>query len=271
MSIFKRANESETQKPLTKTVTSAFFEDDRFKLDDEFEALLKEASDNSSVYENRVKSFKVAQAKEKTSYEFSRPEPAIYDSGKGGIRRAGYGQIFEDETQSQFSNEKIRSIQYDNERYAENGFSIWEPEFDAIQQGFENSQRTSDQIYDRRTSAEMKAARHQAWEKEQMNTIRQAKVLPYRGLGVSRLANEKPLNHGNFGSADEYYAEMQDSIRDMVRASNNERKTKIQRQGADPKERREAWENKEAIAARTMDSMQNSSFLAQFADSFELE
>lgn len=271
MSIFKRANESEAPRQLPKVVTSAFFEEDKFKLGDEFEALLKEASDNNSVYESRVKSFKVAQTKEKASYEFNKPEPAMYDSSQGGIRRAGYGQIFEDETLNVSSNDKIRSTQYDGNRYAENGFSIWEPEFDALQSGFENSQRVSDQIYDRRTTAEVKAAKHQAWENEQMGKIREAKVLPYRGLGVSRLANEKPINHDRFGSADEYYAEMQDNIREMVRESNNERKKKIQRNGADPKERREAWENKEAIAARTMESLQNSSFLANFADSFEID
>ena len=271
MSIFKRASESEPVTPLPKVVTSAFFDDNKFKLDDEFEALLKEASDNSSVYENRVKSFKVAQNKGKSAHEFVKPEPAMYDPNLGGIRRAGYGQIFEDESQNSSYNDKILSTRYDSERYAENGFSIWEPEFDTLQQGFENSQRASDQIYDRRTTAEIKAAKNQAWEREHLESIRKAKVLPYRGLGVSRLANEKPLNHNEFGSSDEYYAAMQDNVREMVRQSNNERKTKIQRQGADPKERREAWENKEAIAARTMESMQNSSFLAEFADSFELK
>lgn len=266
MSIFKRANETETNKP-SKVVTSAFFESQDFSVGDEFEALLKEASTHKSTYDNRVKNFKTAKSQATKEYQFEKPEPAFYDPSLGGIRRAGYGQAFEDEIAMSQNLENIRSAEYG----AQESFSIWDPEFDALQSGFETGQRMDDQIFERRSAAEMKMAKNRAWEKEKMQTIREAKVLPYRGLGVSRLANEKPLHHGDFNSADEFYAQAHDDIREMVRSANDERRTKIQRNGVDPKERRDAWENKEAIAARTMKSLNDSSFLAQFADSFELK
>ena len=261
MSIFRKAEELSN---VPKSISDVLFDDHKIVIADEFDGLIKEASNNRSVYENRLKSFKVAH---QASHEFEAPLPAKYADSTGGIRRSGYGEIFPGE-KTMFGSEHVRNINLDNDRYAESGLSIWEPEFDDIQEAFEASQKVSDSIYDRRSAAEKKAAAHTAWEKNQTSQIKKSNVLPYRGLGISRIASEKPLNHGNFASADDFYAEANDNIRDIIRESNNDRKTKISRKGVDPKDRRDQWENKEAISARTMSSLQNSSFLAGFAEKF---
>ena len=185
------------------------------------------------------------------------------------------GRRFDDEKSEMFGvQDHIRSINYDNTKTAENiannGFSIWEPEFDELEAAFKQSQETESAKFVRRSAAEKQALANKSWEYQQLNQIRQAKVLPYRGLGISRLASEQPIQHGKIGSVNEFYAEAQDSIRDMIRQSNDERKSKIQRQGVDPTERRSEWENKEAIAARTMEALNNTSFLANFAEAIHL-
>ena len=90
-------------------------------------------------------------------------------------------------------------------------------------------------------------------------------------MGVSRLANEMPIHHGNFNSVGDFYAEAQDSIRNMSKTANSERKSGIQRKGVDPNERREQGENKEAIAARTMKSLESSSLLVRMAEGLDIE
>jgi hypothetical protein len=265
MSIFRKASELNN---LPNSVSDALFENHDISFTDEFEGLLREASSNKSVYENRLKNFKEAGL---LKHEFEAPKPALYEESNGGIRRAGYGQRFAGEKSELFNQDSIRSINFDNNRYAENlldnGFSIWETEFDELTSAFEQSQRQHDSMFDRRTAAEKKAIAHKNWEREQSSQIRKANVLPYRGLGVARLANESPIHHGNFNTFDEFYADTQDSIREMIRESNSTRKAKISRKGVDPAEKLDQWQNKEAIAARTMKALENSSLIARFADS----
>ena len=260
MSIFRKAEELSS---VPKSINDALFDDHQIVIADEFDSLIKEASDNRSVYENRLKSFKQAQQ----NHDFEKPLPAKYAESTGGIRRSGYGELFPGE-KSIYGSEHVRDINLDNDRYAQNGLSIWEPEFDELESAFKQSQQKTDDVFNSRIAAEKKAVAHANWEKEQSSQIRKSNVLPYRGLGVSRIASEKPLDHGRFDSADDFYAEVNDNIRDMIRESNSDRKTKISRKGVDPKERRDLWENKEAISARTMSSLQNSSFLADFAEKF---
>lgn len=271
MAIFRKASELSS---IPNVVNNAYFESNEIEIQDDFSDILKEAADlkNKSVYASRVKNFKESSANE---YQFTPAEPAIYNDLQGGIRRAGYGQRFQGENSPMFGQESVRSIEFDNNKYAEsllnNGFSIWEPEFDDLADAFEASQKQHDAIFDRRTAAEKKAAAHTAWEKEQIGQIRQSKVLPYRGLGVSRLANELPIDHGRLNTVDEFRGEVQDSIREMIKESNATRKAKISRQGASPEERRSQWENKEAIQARTMQSLENQSFIAKFAEGIMLD
>jgi len=265
MSIFRKASELNN---LPNSVSDALFENHDISFADEFEGLLREASSNKSVYQNRIKSFKEAGL---IKHDFEAPKPALYEENQGGIRRAGYGQRFAGEKSELFGEDKIRSLNFDNNRYAENllenGFSIWEPEFDDLANAFDESQRQHNAMFDKRTAAEKKAIAHQTWQNEQSNQIRKANVLPYRGLGVSRLANEAPIHHSNFNTFDDFYAETQDSIREMIRESNSSRKAKISRKGVDPAERINQWQNKEAIAARTMNALQDDSIIARFADS----
>jgi len=270
MSIFRKASELNN---MPQAVSNALFEDNSIEVHDEFGDLIKEASNlnNKSIYEARIEKFKKASV---NSHEYSAPMPAKYSELPGGIRRVGYGQRFADENSETFGAEKIRSINYDNNRYAENllenGFSIWEPEFDSLKDSFKESQDAADAIFDRRTAAEKKSMAHKSWEETNKNQIRKSNVLPYRGLGITRLANEQPIHHGNINSYSEFYADAQDSLRQMTRESNSDRRTQITRKGCDPAERRSEWENKEAIAARTMESLNNSSFLANFAEGISL-
>lgn len=270
MSIFRKASDLNS---IPKAINNAYFDDVDFNSVDEFDSLLKEASEvaNKTTYANRVKNYTETQSK---NHEFQKPEPARYAEIEGGIRRAGYGQRFNDEYSETFGAEKIRSIQFDNNKYAEsllnNGLSIWEPEFDEIQSAFSESQKQSDEIFDRKSLAEKRVASNNSWQAEQLQNIRKANVLPYRGLGISRLANETPIHHGNFNSVNDFYAEAQDSIRGMIKESNANRKAQIERKGIDPEERRSQWENKESISARTMESLSKSSFLSKFAEDLSL-
>jgi len=271
MSIFRKAYELDS---LPVSVSDALFENNHITIEDEFEHLIREASSaqNKAVYDSRLKNFKEGQASVK---DFEKPQPARYAEVEGGIRRAGYGQRFNNEHSELFGQEKIRSLSFDNNKYAENllnnGFSIWEPEFDELENAFNESQEQQNAIFDRRTAAEKKAVAHTNWEAEQSSKIRKTNILPYRGLGISRLANETPIHHGDFNSVNDFYAEAHDSIREMSRAANSERKTSITRKGIDPNERRDQWENKEAIAARTMKSLESSSLLVKFAEGLEIE
>jgi hypothetical protein len=277
MSIFRKASESEAVRPLPNVVANAFFDTASVSFEDEFAGLLKEASSDRSIYENRLKEFNKVASK---SHEFEAPQPAKYNNDKysdmpGGIRRAGYGQRFQDEQSELFSSDRVRNPQFDNNKYAEsmlnNGLSIWDAEFDDLQNAFEQSQKMHDSAFDRKTAAEKKASAHKKWESSQIGKIREAKVLPYRGLGVSRLANEQPVRHGDFGSVNDFYADAQDSIREMSREASKNRKAKISRKGVDPAEARSQWENKESIAARTMKSLEQSSLLARFAEGISLD
>jgi hypothetical protein len=275
MSIFRKASEL---NDVPASVTNAFFEKkSSFDMPDEFEGLFKEASSssNKSVYENRLKEFQKLQ---KESHEFTKPEPTRYaESAKyetvNGIRRASYGQRFSDEESNLFVSDKIRSINYDNNRYAsndayQNGFSIWEPEFDTLQQGFEDGQRMDNKRYDRVSVAEKQAAKQKSWEQDKVSSIRQAKVLPYRGLGITRIANEQPLNHGDFGSVNEFAATAHDTLVEMTRQANRERKASISRQGFDPDEAKNT--EKEAVQARTMKALNNASWLSRFAEEIDV-
>jgi hypothetical protein len=269
MSIFRKASELDN---LPTSVSDALFENHDINFSDEFEGLLKEASSNRSVYDNRVKSFREAGL---IKHDFQAGGPALYQENQGGIRRASFGQRLEGEKSELFNQESIRSIGYDNNKYAENllenGFSIWEPTFDDIQDAFDQSQKQSDAVFDRKSMAEKKAATQSNWESKQVDQIRKANVLPYRGLGVCRLANETQIHHDNFGTFDEFYAEASDSIHGMIVESNTARKAKISRKGVSPTERIDQWQNKEAIAARTMEALENSSLMAKFADSIGVD
>jgi hypothetical protein len=277
MSIFRKASESETVRPLPKVVANAFFDKIPVDVEDEFASLLKEASSDRSIYENRIKEFNKVASK---SYDFEATQPAIYNSDRysdmpGGIRRAGFGQRFQDEQSELFSSDKIRNPQFDNNKYAEsmlnNGLSIWDVEFDDLQNAFEQSQKMDDSAFDRRTAVDKKVSAHKNWEASQIGKIREAKVLPYRGMGVSRLANEQPIRHGDFGSVNDFYSDAHDAIREMSREASKNRKSKISRKGIDPAEARSQWENKESIAARTMRSLEQSSLLARFAEGISLD
>lgn len=264
MSIFRKASENEK---LPGFIDTAFFDNSKkVEIEDEFGQLLKEASSNKSIYEDRLNSFKKNPPKEQ---EVNIPQPVRYSDVNDGIRRSSYGQKFHDETSEYFrSSENIRSTQYDNSNYAQNGFSIWEPEFDELQNAFLESQKQSDEIYDRRTAMEKKAAEHKNWESKNINSIRKANVLPYRGLGIKRLANDVQVDHNKLNNVNEFYAEAHDSIREMTKAANRDRKAKLSRNGSDINDsaRTEA-EIKEAISARTMEALQsNSQFLIDFAE-----
>ena len=260
-SIFRRASEE-----LPDSVSSAFFDKPQFQIEDEFDGLLKEASSNRSVYENRLKEFKKVQQK---AVEFEKPQPAKYAEYAGGIRRVGHGPTFGEEKSGQDS---IRSTVYGTKTAQAKELSIWEPEFDELKAAFDQSQTMDDNKFNRKIAQEKKDTAHLAWEYQQLKSLRTSNVLPYRGLGITRMGNEQPINHGKVGSANEYLAEFNDQMREMTRTSNRERKAGISRQGFDPEERRGQWENKEAIEARTMTALQNNSaFLQQFADAFLLE
>jgi hypothetical protein len=45
----------------------------------------------------------------------------------------------------------------------------------------------------------------------------------------------------------------------------------IERQGFNPEEARSQWENKESIAARTMESLEKTSLLAKFAQGISID
>lgn len=269
MSIFRKASELNN---LPDSVNNALFDQHDFSISDDFEGLLKEAGANKMVYENRVKGFKQA---EKAGHDFEKVGPAKYAEAEGGIRRSAYGKRFSDENSELFGSEKIRSIGHDNNKYAEsllsNGFSIWEPEFDELEAEFKKSQDIANAAFDRRTAAEKKASAHKAWEYSQASQIRKANVLPYRGLGVSRLSNEQPIHHGDISSVNDFYAEAHDEIKNMSREANSERKAGIKRKGVDPADRINEWQNKEAIAARTMRGIENSEFLTRFAEGINLD
>ena len=268
MSIFKRASDLDK---IPSSISNALFDDHTIKLEDAFESLIREASANKAEYEKRVKSFKVAEK----GHQFEKPEPALYDNGKEGIRRAGFGKRYNDEYSELFNPHDVRSTEHHQSKYAENllanGLSIWDAEFDEIQHAFQESQTNHDMIFDRRTAAEKKAAAHREWETEQAGQIRKSNVLPYRGLGITRLANEEPLHHDKFNSVDEFYAKAHDDLRDMVRKSNEERRTSISRQGLSPEEKLAMWDTKEAIAARTMASLEKTSLISKFAEQLEEE
>lgn len=257
MSIFKKASELEQ---IPKFINKGVFGEKESALD-EFDSLIKEAQANKSIYENRLKEFNKSQSQ---IYNFEKPEPLKYYSSEGGIRRIGYGEVFADEKPNK---EQIR--QFDNNKYA--NLSIWNPEFDEITEALNESQIQHDAMFDQRTAREKKAAQHNQWELNQMNSIRKSKILPYRGLNINRLPDEKPLNHGKFNSKNEFYGEAQDEIINMIRNSNKERKGSIQRKGYDPEEKKSQWENKAAIEARTMASQCNSSFLMKFAEELALD
>ncbi len=267
MSIFKKAGETEK---LPEFIDNAFFDNSKkVNVDDEFSNLLKEASSNKYIYENRVKGFKEASA---TRPDFTPPKPTMYSDTSDGIRRSSYGQKFHDEP-TELSNNKIRSIQYDGTRQAEvhlqNGLSIWEPEFDDIKNAFEKSQEQSNAIFDRKTFVEKRAAKNQQWESEQINSIRKANVLPYRGLGIARLSNEVQVDHNKLNNVGDFYAEANDAIREMTRAANRDRKAKLSRNGYDPEEKQP--ETKEEVYARTMKALSNDSkFLLDFAEKMDI-
>ena len=257
MSIFKKASELNN---LPGFINEALFENSEIKMADEFESLLKEASASKGVYAQRVNDFKKNTTQ---SYEFEKPEPAIYDNGKPGIRRAGYGQKFNDEKSMFNSSDKLRELKTAQTQE----LSIWDPEFDVIKNAFDDSQEV--EFSNKRTSMAKRDSNKQQWESEKLNSIRKAKVLPYRGLGVTRTGNELPSDSERFGNLDAFYADAQDSIREMIRESNRQRKSGIERQGLSPEEARSQWENKEAVQARTLSNMSKASFLKGFAEKIE--
>ena len=270
MSIFRKASENEN---LPESVKNAFFDSNEMSFQDDFAGILKEASstNNRSVYENRLKEFQKIQ---KESVPFEKPQPARYSdrysSMEGGIRRAGYSEPFAEEVTN---HDHLRSISYENQRNAENAlnnnFSIWEPEFDDLQEAFRQSQSQDDVRFDRLSATEKQKISHNAWAYDQLQQIRKSQVLPYRGL--TRIGNEQPINHDKLSSRNEFLADANDQIREMTRLSNRERKEGITRKGYDPQERLDQWQNKEAVEARTIGALHNgSSFLSEFADTISL-
>ena len=269
MSIFKKAEES---AKLPSFVNNAFFDDSKIEVKDEFDSLLKEANSNKFVYENRVNGFKKSASE---MPEFNVPTPALYSDSVDGIKRSSYGRHFYDEP-SLNTPDKVRSLQYDGTRKAEshmqNGFSIWEPEFDDIQNAFMASQEQTNQIFDRRTMMEKKLANKNKWEADQLNSIRKSNVLPYRGLGVARLANDVQVDHNKINNLGDFYAEANDAIREMTRAANRDRKAKLSRNGYDPEDNINSANKKEFIEARTMAALSNNSeFLLKFAEEISLD
>lgn len=260
MSIFKKASDGQETPNF---VLDAFFDTKKSADTDDFASLIEEASKSSSVYHNRVKE---AQ-KSDNSWEFTKPEVARYGDQPGGVRRVDYGEIYLDEY-TKMSKDKNRTI-IDNTRVAGN-LSIWEPEFDEIQDAFMESQDTEYNMRSKRSAAEKKADSHNSWEKNNLNAIRQTKVLPYRGIGVSRIGNEMPSTHGRLNSRNEFLAETNDSVRELIRESNRDRKNKISRNGENPEDTRSNLEIKEAIAERTSNSVRKTSFLSEFADTINL-
>lgn len=259
MSIFKKASEL---NKLPGAVENAYFDNTKIEEADEFEELLKTASSKKSTYDSRVTGFKKTASS--NPYEFSQPKPANYSEAEGGITRVGYGKRFNDEKSEMFGQEPLKS-------FASNqGLSIWDPEFDVLKDGFSESQDQDDSIFDRRTMFEKKAAAKQQWESEAKSNIRKQNILPHRGLGIVRTSNDMPIHHNNINSVNEFYAEAQDGIRGLIKKSNEERKAQISRQGVSPEEARAMWE-KEAVAARTMEAMQNNSFLDKFAQGFTFD
>lgn len=268
MSIFKKASELNN---LPKFVNEAYFENQDVSFNDEFEGLMKEASSSRAVYENRLNDLKKTASK---SYDFEKTEPAIYQNNQPGIRRAGYGVRYSDEKSELFGHqENLRSINFDNDKFganSTNGFSIWDAEFDVLRDGFNEGQKQDNVRFDRLCYVEKRKIQNAQWENQQMNSIRKSKVLPYRGLGISRTGDELSVNNGKFGSVNDFYAEAQDSVRNMIKTSNQERKASIKRNGFDPEDARSQWENKESVAARTMESLEKTSLLSQFAEGIYL-
>lgn len=262
MSIFKKASELNS---LPNFMNEAYFENHDISSTDEFSGLFKEASANKAVYEKRKTEFNKTT---KENYNFEASQPVRYANGQDGIRRSGYGTRFSDEKSELFAGqEHLRNIALDNNKLAKNKeLSIWDPDFDVLQEGFEQGQQLNNARMERMSAVEKKRLESQKWEQEQLKSIRSSKVLPYRGLGLTRVGNELPVTNGQFGSMNDFYVEAQDSVREMIRTSNRERKNMIERQGEDPEIARSQWENKEAIAARTMESLGRTSFLAEFAD-----
>lgn len=255
MSIFKKASDL---SGLPNAVENAFFKDDvKVSSHDEFAELMEEASANRTAYSNRVDQFVKNKPQESP---FSKPEPALYSqSGIGGIQRADYGQRFAGEKSNLFVSDQIRQA---SKLTNNKELSIWDPEFDVLQEELDKTMKVSSAKYDREEMIAKKSIK--PWEKEQIQQIRSSNVLPYRGLGITRTGNETPLHHGDFGSVNEFYAEAQDNIRNMIKESNRDRKSMIERQGFAPEE---TLNDKTSIEARTKESMENTSFLAKFAES----
>lgn len=268
MGIFRKASDLEQ---IPDSVKQAYFNNFETEIKDEFEGLLKEASANKNVYQSRLKAF---NENSKEAYNFEKPAPARYSELEGGIRRVGEGKKFKDE-ESPFFNDRLRNINFDNDRYAENllysGASIFEPDFETLKDAFDESQKVDDKMFDRRTLAEKRASNHSAWEFEQSRNLRQAKVLPYRDYAIKRTGNETGSANNEFNSVNEFLAHSHDAIRQMSIEANNSRKKGIERQGYDPEEARYQWQNMESIEARTMRALQNNSpLLMQLAEKISL-
>lgn len=260
MSIFKKASDGQETPNF---ILDAFFESKKTAGADDFASLIEEASKSSEIYHNRIKE---AQ-KSSNSWEFTKPEVARYGEQAGGVRRVDYGEIYSDEY-TKMSKEQNRTI-IDNTRVAGN-LSIWEPEFDEIQNAFMESQETEYDMKSRRSAAEKKADNHNSWEKSNLNDIRKTKVLPYRGIGISRIGNEMPSTHGRLNSRNEFIAETNDSVRELIKESNRDRKNKISRNGDNPEDMKNNFAIKEAIEERTTNSVRKTSFLSEFADTINL-
>jgi hypothetical protein len=265
MSIFRKASEL---NKLPESVTNAYFESNEAVAKDEFEEILKTASSNQSVYQQRVDGFKKTASKD---YKFEKPQPTNYEHLEGGIRRVGYGKRFDNENSEMFGQNQIRSLASNDFNPDQSELSIWDPEFDVLQSGFEEGQKVHDSIYDRRTMAEKKAQSNRDWEREASASIRKSNVLPHRGLGIVRTSNEQPIHHNNLNTFDEFYAETHDNLRGLTKKSNEERKAQISRQGYSPEEKRDMWQNKEALEVRTIESMARNSFLEKFSQGYTLD
>jgi hypothetical protein len=264
MSIFKKASDL---NQIPGIINDALFDKPEIQLADEFENLFKEANSSKGVYAQRVNDFKKTQTK--TSYDFfeTNQSESKYENGKPGIRRAGYGKRFDDEVSSMFhSTDTIRDL--NSLKTAQNHeLTIWDPEFDLLQNAFESSQDV--EFSNKRTAMAKKESNKTKWENEHLQSIRKAKVLPHRGLGITRTGNEMPLHSEKFNNLSEFYAEAQDSIREMIRESNRQRKSSIERQGYSPEEAKSQWETKENVRARTLKNLSKASFLERFAEKIQ--
>lgn len=254
MGIFRPASEL---NKTSSTIQKAFFKDELTVEDkDAFEGLSKEAALSLEVYANRLKSFK-KKAEASVDIDTSANKPMLYNENSfGTVRRVDYGTNFKKES----SELNAKNLLLDMDNLGE--LSIWSPEFQELRLAFKESSDASNTRYDRVLKAK---ARQSEWENEKVAEIRKSKVLPYRGLGVTRISGDVGLDDNKFNSVDEFYGHAQDEIRKLVKESNASRKSAISRNGNEPSEEIDLLEAHQRIQG----NLGRQSFLSSFAEKFE--